>query len=196
MLEILGTVFGASAGGGLLGLIGGLFRQWLDGQQRAQDLSVELQTLKEKNRHESDMRDKDLALMQAEAASQFKLEEMKGDNAIEAARFAAIGAMQAADKATFATGDTAANSPWFIAVDCVRGLIRPVITILFDLAMLVIFGVLVALLWDSLQALFAAKDPMIVKPMFDLLFEVVKSIIFLATTATGYWFVARSPSNR
>lgn len=191
MLEILGGIFSAATGGGALGLVGGLLRQGLDYFNKRAEIAREVEVLKERNAHELAMRDKDLALMTAEAAAQLRVVQEQGENAAEVAQINAIATSFAADRASFATGEIASNSPWFVAVDVVRGLIRPTITLLFDLAMLAIWGVLMWLLWGQLGKLFAIADPNVVKPMMDLLLEITKSIIFLATTATGYWFVAR-----
>lgn len=196
MLEILGGIFSAATGGGALGLAGGLLRQGLDYFNKRADIAREVGVLTVRNAHELAMRDKDVALMQAEAAAQLRVVQEQGANAADVAQINAITASFAADRAAFATGEAAKDSPWFIAVDVVRGLIRPVITLLFDLAMLVIWIVLMWLLWDDLSRLFAARDPAITAPMMALLMEITKSIIFLATTATGYWFVARTSGAR
>lgn len=196
MLELLSGVFAAASGGGAMGLVGGLLRQALDLLHKRTDQANELALLREKNQTELALRDKDLALMTAETKGQLAVVEATAEGNVQVAQLNAIGASFGADKATFATGTLAAESKWFVMVDVVRGLIRPAITLLFDLAMLAIWIVLIALLWDSLAALFAARDPGITKTMFDLLIEVTKSIIFLATTATGYWFVARGSSSK
>jgi len=196
MLEILGGIFSAATGGGALGLVGGLLRQGLDYFNKRADIAREVEVLKERNAHELQMRDRDLALMQAEAAANLKVMQEQGDAIADVAQINAIAASFAADKASYATGEAAKDSPWFIAVDVVRGLIRPGITILFDLAMLAIWGALMVLLWGDLSKLFAARDPAVTVPMMSLLMEITKSIIFLATTATGYWFVARTSGAR
>lgn len=196
MLETLWGVFAAATGGGFMGLLGGLLRQGLDLLNKRAEIQRELEVIKANSAHELAMRDKDIDLMKAEAEANFRLAEEQGNTALGVAQVNAIAASMASDKATFATGERAKDSPWFIAVDVVRGLIRPGITILFDLAMLAIWIVLIALLRDTLATLFAAKDPAVTKPLMDLLLEVTKSIIFLATTATGYWFIARPHGNR
>lgn len=180
-----------AAGGGLFGMIGGLVRQFLDYRDKKDAQAHDLDVLKATQAHELALRDKDKELLVAESESQFKLAEVQIDGAVETARLGAVAASYAGDKANFATGESAKNSPWFIAVDFLRGVIRPGITLLFDLALLAIWICLIVLLWPELARLFAAKDPSIVQPLWSLLNEITKSIIFLATTATGYWFVAR-----
>ncbi len=191
MLEMLGGVFAAATGGGALGIVGALLRQGLDYFAKKAEIAREVEILKEHNAHELAMRDKDRELMVAETEARLKVVQEEGESAAEVAQINAIAASFASDKASYATGEAAKNSPWFIAVDFVRGMIRPGITILFDLAMLAIWAALMYLLWNDLSDLFVAKDPIITKPMMDLLIEITRAIIFLATTATCYWFVAR-----
>lgn len=194
MGELIAGAFASAASGGLLGVFGGLLRQGLDWVKRRSELAQELAILQERNRHEAEMRDKDREMLRLEGEGKVKLATVEGDALIEKARMEAIGASFAADRATFATGEAAANSKWFIAVDVVRGMIRPTITLLFDLALFVIWGVLVYLMWDELAKLLAARDPAITRPLLEHFWEITKAIIFLATTATGYWFVARPGS--
>lgn len=192
MLELLGGIFSAATGGGALGLLGGLARQALDYFHKREEIANELAVLKERNAHELLMRDKDRELLEAESASQFKMAEIQGETTIEAARLGAVAASFASDRATYATGQIAANSPWFIAVDFLRGIIRPGVTLLFDFALLVIWGLLAWHLAPILMELFASREPAVLKPLLDQFFEITKAIIFLATTTTGYWFVART----
>jgi chorismate mutase len=196
MLEILGGIFSAATGGGALGLVGGLLRQGLDYFNKRAEIAREVEVLKENHAHDLAMRDKDRELMLAESTAQLRVVMEQGESLAEVTQINAIAASFAADKASYATGEAASNSPWFVAVDVVRGLIRPTITILFDLAMLAIWGLLMWLLWGQLGKLFAIADPSVVKPMMDLLLEITRAIIFLATTATGYWFVARASGGR
>lgn len=196
MLEILGGIFSAATGGGALGLVGGLLRQGLDYFNKRAEIAREVEVLKENNAHELAMRDKDRELMLAEADARLKVAAEQGESAAEVAQINAIAASFATDRASYATGEAASNSPWFIAVDVVRGMIRPTITLLFDFAMLAIWCALMYLLWGQLGKLFAIADPSVVKPMMDLLLEITRAIIFLATTATGYWFVARTGGGR
>ena len=190
LTEILGLA-AAGASGGLLGIVGGLFRQGLDWMKRRTELANELALAREKFKHDEAMRDKDAAILRLEGENAVKVAKTEGDSLIESERMRAIAASFAADRATFATGAKAADSAWFIAVDVVRGLIRPGLTLLFDLALFVIWGLLMYLLWDEMAKLFAAKDADVMKPMLGLLIEIVRAIIFLATTCTTYWFVAR-----
>ncbi len=190
LTDLLG-VAASAASGGLLGFVGGLARQGLDWLKRRSELAQELEILKERNRHEAELRDKDREILKLEGENALKVETVKGDAAVEEARMDAIAQSFAADKATFATGAEAANSAWFIFVDTVRGLIRPAITLFFDVALLVLWGLLIWLLWDYLKPLFIARDQGVVKPMMDMLLEITKAIVFLALSCTSYWFVAR-----
>lgn len=196
MLEMLAGLAATASGGGLLGVLGGLIRQGVDYFAKKAEADAQLALLQARNAHELAMRDKDMAMMQAEAASRLRVAEEQGASAEEVARLAAVAASFASDKATYATGAEAADSPWFIAVDVVRGLIRPMITALFDVALLAIFGVLVALLWDDLSRLFSARDPSVTAPLMALILEILKAIIFLAVTTTSYWFVTRRSDSR
>lgn len=188
--DILG-VAASAASGGVLGLFGGLARQGLDWLKRRSELSQELSILKERNANEQILRDKDREILKLEGENAVRLQNIKSDGDVDVARMGAIAQSFASDRAQYATGEKAANSGWFIAVDVVRGMIRPGITVLFDLALLVIWVALMWLLWDYLKPLFLAKDPTVVTPMMNMLVEITKAIVFLAITCTTYWFVAR-----
>lgn len=192
MLDLLGTVFGAATGGGVLGIVGGLIRQWLESAQAKAKLNQDLAILKAQHLHEETMRDKDAAILKLEAEGKVKIAQTEGDSTVEASRYAAMGASFAADKATFATGEKARESRWFVLVDVMRGGIRPVLTVVLDLSVILIWAVLMWLLWGELAKLFAARDPLVLQTMVALIVEIVRSVVFLATTATGYWFVAKT----
>ncbi len=195
MGELLG-LFATAATGGVFGGIAGLLRLGLDWVKRRSEIAHELSVLQERNAHELKMRDKDLEMLRLEGDVKVKVAAAEGDAMVESSRMQAIASSFASDKATFATGAEAANSPWFVAVDFVRGMIRPAITVLFDLALFVIWGVLLYLLWEHLGALLRAKDATIVALLSAQFVEITKAIIFIALSATSYWFVARQKEGK
>lgn len=195
MFEVLGGLFAAGASGGFLGMFGGLVRKgldiWEERDRRRQDLAI----LNSQQEHELKMRDKDREMLEAEAKAEFAITEMQTDGAIEAQRLKTLGTAFETDRAQFATGELAANSPWFIAVDVLRGAIRPLTTILYEFAVLALFIIFVVVLEEPIKALLLSKDPGMTKAMMDLLTQVVQTILFIASTTISYWFVGRGSGN-
>lgn len=117
MLSILTTILGSTGFGALLGAIGGVANRFIDIKLK----SMELEALKVRNQHELDMRDKDLAQVRAEWNAREKIATIEGEAKESEAAYDALAVSYRADKSTYGIG----------FVDGVRGVIRPMITLLF-----------------------------------------------------------------
>lgn len=191
MLDILGTLFGAATGGGLLGAIAGLAQKALDAYHQKQIEEQNLLTLQENHRQELLLKDKELQLMQFEASSQLSLAELDSRTKIDLASYDALKASHEDDKATYATGSEAANSLWFIAVDFIRGIIRPFITLYLTL-IYTICGAYVTHKMFTLSGSPLLNDTKWLETNFT---DLISSLLFMTSTVVLWWFGTR-PSQK
>lgn len=158
----------------VLGLAGGLFQRWMDLKKEKETAAREVAILREKNAHDQIMRDKDLALMEAEAKNAMAIAELGARSELDKAAYASLSTALQADRATYSDrikdmGPVAKTA--LVMVDVVRGLTRPGLTI-----------ILVVYVGDLMQRI----------PTTDPLYETIaQGILSLAFTAVGFWFGAR-----
>jgi hypothetical protein len=91
-----------------------------------------------------------------------------------------------ADVAQYATGRKAANSAWFIAVDVIRGLVRPTLTVYVMIVVTLIY-------WQLMQLVGGLKAI----PTHDALLMlkgVIDGLMYTATTIVLWWFGTRTKS--
>lgn len=175
MLDVL---LGAS--GGIFGIIGALVKQGLETYQAKNEAAKQLSLMQETNRHEAIMADKQKELIQIEAASGLVLAEVNKAKETDIAAYDALSASYAGDKATYSEAKT---SIWMVVVDFVRGMTRPALTLFFSVS-LVGFAVVI---WAAVPA-----DVILTQDFLKATFyRLVDALIFLATSAVGWWFAAR-----
>lgn len=180
MLDIL---MGAS--GGVFGIIGALVKHGLEVYQEAKREEMSLAVTKENNAHELAMADKRIQEITLEAQHATQLAQVAAAKEVDVAGFQALAASYDSDKATFSQAPT---SPWMIAVDFCRGVIRQLLTLAFSVA-------LVATTWWLLSKL-PAETITDAKFLDGTFYRLVDAMIFLATSAVGWWFAARGVSKR
>ena len=179
MLDVL---LGAS--GGIFGILGALVKHGLEVYQEGQKEERSLAVLKETHAHELAMADKEAKIMQFEADNDLVLAKVKASGEIEQAGIAALSTSYETDKSTYSQDPT---NPWLVAVDVVRGMIRPSLTMYFA----VFLTLITIFFWQRLpMALYS--DPKFLESTF---YRLVDALIFLATSAIGWYFAARPSSN-
>jgi glycerol uptake facilitator-like aquaporin len=204
-------------------LIGGLMG-WLQKKQEIERFKLEMT-------HELAKMDKEHQYLMAEAEGKILLAKEQHAQQVELAEISALAGSYKADAATYITSISdkmLEKLPWaaklMVIVDFVRGLIRPVLTIGLDAMSMVILGVIVYLIMQTvgtfssglastiqdelikagITPLFPAQYKVLVehlglsnyvslKLLMDLFVETVRAILFLAGTATGWWFQTRAP---
>lgn len=119
--------------------------------------------------HDLAMRDKDREHLAMELANRSEIAKVDADTAIGLREFDAVGAAIAADRATY--GDSLTGR----IVDLVRGLIRPVVTI-------VAMGLLGFMTSRALRVPLQPADAV----------DVLRQVLFISGNAVGYWFGTRS----
>lgn len=171
------------ASGGIFGILGALLKQGLETYQEDKRAEASLANLIETNKHELAMADKRMEEIRLEAQHATALAEIGRAKETDVAAYGALSDSYANDKATYSNAKT---SPWMIMVDAVRGLIRPVLTAVFSLA-------LIGSTWWLLSVVpaDAYSDPEFLKAT---LYRMIDALLFLATSAVGWWFAARYTS--
>lgn len=168
------------ASGGIFGILGALGKNALEIWQAKNKATQELAVLAEQNKHELAMADKRMEEIKLEAQNAVALGEIAR---IKETDVAAYGAMEASYDSDRATYSNAKQSPWMVAVDVVRGLIRPALTVMFS----------IALVGATLWILTNIDRSILTQQAFleGTLYRMVDAFLFLATSAVGWWFAAR-----
>jgi hypothetical protein len=175
MLDLL-----MGSAGGIFGIFGALAKHGLEIWQAKKKAEADLAVLQEQNRHESLMSDKRAAEIELEARNAIALSEIARAKETDIAAYGALGASYESDKAAYSD---APQSPWMVAVDVARGFIRPLLTLVFSGALIVGAAWLYKNVPESVSS-----DPEFLKNTF---FRMVDALIFLSTSAVGWWFAAR-----
>lgn len=175
------SLFGTSGFGALMGWLGGLANRWFDLKSKSMDMEI----LKIKNEQELLIRDKDLEQIKFEWESRSKVAQIEGEakvaeaakvaeGAIESAAYAALSASYSNDKATYG----------IMFIDGVRGLIRPLITLIFTGIAIYINAEIMYLLTDTWATLSQVDK-------VKLVFTVVDWMLFQTSVVVGWWFANR-----
>jgi hypothetical protein len=187
MLEAISGVLGGVASGGFTALFGGItgvVGAWL---RQKHDLAVMKLQSEEKGRD----RLHELAVMDREAASAEKLALVHLDETTIAGELAAMGKSIEAEAAgaTWSTPWMSKATGWagkvvavaLGAVDVVRGLIRPALTLSLVL--------MTYQLWFDMSKQLGASFP--TATASSVVVRVVDMILFLTCMAVGWWFGSR-----
>lgn len=168
------------ASGGIFGILGALFKQGLETWQEKKKAEAALAVLVENNRHEAAMADKRMDEIRLEAEHATVLAEIGRVKETDVAAYGALTESYDNDKATYSNAPT---SQWMVMVDAVRGLIRPVLTTVFS----------IALIGSTWWLLSVVPDETIQNPEFlnATLYRMIDALLFLATSAVGWWFGSR-----
>lgn len=176
MLSLIVSLFSTSGVGSLIGWVGGLMNRKIDLAAKQAEYKYSL-----------DMRDKDLAETQAEAAGRVAVAERQ----TETARATAEGITEQAAYSAMAEGykeqthELGGKWAW---VDATSKLIRPVVTVLF---VSISLGISVYIIHKAIQSGVAFT----VDDWKEWVTYVVHWVFFQAGVVIGWWFANR-PSGR
>lgn len=185
MLETILGLFAGAGTGGVIGILGGLLKQWLTQWQHKAELAQELSILKEKNDHERLMMDKQNEHIRLEAENAVKLAELRTAGETEKAAYDAMAKSYEADKAVGDDGVMDRYPRVYAVIDFLRLSTRPVLT----WYLVVIYSVFAG--WVTYKTFALLPD------MADYAFlraaftHVLQTVAFMVTAAWGWWFVSR-----
>jgi hypothetical protein len=159
--------------GAIAGAIGAIGNKIIDLKLK----DKENDALKIKLDHDVVMRDKDLALAQAEANARFEMAKVDADVKAVTADMSALQASFIVDKATYT------DSRWGYIIDFIRGSTRPVLTYL---AMYLVIFMTIMTIKDMDKHPLTSEQSM----------EILKEVLFLAGLAISWWFGARPGTSK
>lgn len=174
-------ILGAS--GGIFGIVGALFKHGIEVYQEKKKAEASLALLAEQNKHELLMADKHQALIEVEAKNALTLADLNASRDIDIAAYGSLTSSFEQDKATYSD---AKENPYIIAVDVVRGMIRPLLTVIFSLSLIGF----TAWLWIAVPDMMAGNEEF----MKQTFYRLIDSLIFLGTSSCGWWFGSRGVS--
>lgn len=182
MIAALMTLLGSSTVGSALG---GFFA-WLNKQNDLQVLELQLADKDRDRAHELALRDKDLAQVQAEAAAKKDIAIVEGDAQVDAARMAAIAAVQAGDVTGAAELGAAGWWRWaLVLADAAKKSMRPLLTV-------ALIGSALALNWSLVDAFIThGWTALGVSDRHDAAMLALAWVTGQASVVVSYWFVAR-----
>jgi hypothetical protein len=179
--DILSAI-GAVASGGVTGIVGAVAQRVFDWKNKKLDLEAESRRLS----HELALRRVDVEIMEKEFAARTRVAEIEGETRRETAD-AEVFAASFREPAQYAAGH--ALSPrqvgWMVALDFLRGIVRPGLTLYLVILTTLIYGQAHALLSGSV---FTPADAL------ALAQRAIDTVLYLTTTATLWWFGTRNKS--
>jgi len=186
MLTSLLSVFGSVFAGGATGLLGVLVQKFFDLQTRKLDAESSLKRAE----LELQLKDKDLAIMQAEWEQRGKVATIEQEGAVAVEAQKAFAQSLQADRATYLTADAAKGDIFSLRVlallEFLRGVVRPTLT----LALLVMS-------WQLYEQTSAILKTIGTQPNVEVLqaqsLHISTTILYLATTVVTWWFGIRNP---
>lgn len=181
MLEILGTIFGSIFSGGATGIIGVVAQRFADYQNKKLDMAIE----KQRGEQELEKRKVDAEIMTQEWAGRTKVAEVEaaGHEAVaDAQAFAASFAMEP-QRFSEASKVTEGQQWVLVALDALRGSVRPLLTLYLC--------ALTTMVYLQARALLAKED-LDAAAALDLEKLIVGQILYLTTTCVLWWFGTRN----
>lgn len=158
--------------GSLLGWLGGLANRWVDFKTKQLDIQI----LEIKNKHELDLRDKDMEQVKVEAENKLQLAVEEGKTVIEQAAYNALSESYKAD------AEIKDVDKW---VNDVRAMVRPVTTAIFTVAALIQVMVIFIVAFGVLDLKFTPEQ------IFELVKYSVMWVFFQAGTVIGWYYATR-----
>jgi hypothetical protein len=184
MMGALLAFLGSSASGSLIGGLFALFNRKIDIDAKKLDLAHEVARWG----HEVALRDKDIALAQAEAQGRKEVAIIEGDSMVEAARMEAIGQSHAAEKLDASELKAAGKfAPVLVFVSALNKLIRPILTI-------ALAGAAIYINWLFIEAFRTSNVLLSPEQQLDLYTQAAAWIGGQGAAVISYWFVSRGSS--
>lgn len=159
-----GTAVAAS--GGVVGLVGSLLSNLVSGMKKKAEMKRERELLELEHQQALELKDLDRQIAQAQAQSDMQAQQVELLREARQHDNSNYVASLRHDTSQLVTEGNA----WLVAAEFVRKIYRPLLT-----------SCLVWLVYETYQTAPAADKA-----------EIIKSVLFLASTAVGWWFADRS----
>jgi uncharacterized membrane protein len=159
-------------GGSVLGTVGAMVTRWQEGKQKLKEAEMDLRKLELMQNHELSMAEKQHVYQMQELAAQQEINETNKS-------YEALVSSIESDKASYSYQS---KSKWLVFVDVVRGTMRPALTGLLVLFMMVFEIWLVVKFGMDLTPGEAAS----------LITRILECLLVGANLALAWWFGARS----
>ena len=172
MISGIVALLTSGAGGGIVGGLFGLFRQWGERKERVQMAEIELQ--RDQLEAQERQKDREHESMMLEKGATLQLQQTVAEGEIEAD----IAAVKARGKAAWAEFRNLNTSTW---MDNVRASVRPV----FAYYVMIVFSIL--LFW----AFGKFNDTITADVGAELLMDLISTLIFMLTSITAFYYVSR-----
>jgi len=169
MLDLLSNALTAILGGGATGLLGSAVTGWLDYKHQAA-----------KYKHDQRMEELSQQAIELENEGALAIADRKATAAEQVARSQAQTASYGADRATYAIG-THADNGWLIAVDVLRGIIRPLLTLYCAAILTMLLIYIEHTIGPGTQA----------ELIGGILQQLVNGILYICSTVLLWWFGSR-----
>ena len=191
------SLLGSSAFGSILGGVFAFMNKKADFEVKKLELSHEVEKwahdLKVKDKdleHDLKVKDKDLEYAKQEALGRKDVAIIEADANVEAARFAAIAAVQASDRITADEIREAGSWGWlFVIAATLNKLIRPLATIFLAGTAIYINMLLVGKLTEGWEQFTQVQR-------YEAAMQAFAWITGQAGAVLGYWFVSRGLSTK
>ena len=133
--------------------------------------------------HEEKMAEINIQILDKELEASKEITRMESEAKIEVGDAGALTASYSADRATYA-GGKARESKWFVLVDVLRGLVRPLLTLYL--------AAVVTLLYIDFYTLMQGAEALPVKDIVQMSQTIVNTVLYVATTVLLWWFGTRN----
>lgn len=185
MITAILSLLGSSAFCSMLGGIMALFNRKIDAELKRMEQEHEAKGWT----HQLSMRDRDIEHAKVEAAGRRDVAIIEGDTAIEAARFQALAAAQAADRITPDDIKAAGKMGWLLVLaEALSKWVRPVVTVAIGGAAIYVN----LLLMEKFVASWPAMTP---TQQYEMSIQAFAWITGQASAVFGYWFVSRGSNS-
>jgi hypothetical protein len=171
-------------GGGITGLIGSVTQRIYE--YKSKKLDIELQ--KEKYANELALRKADAEIMAQEWASRTKVAEIEATAQVETEDSKAFAAALTSEPKVYHEGVLSNKQNWLmIILDFARGIVRPGLT-LYLCAITTVIYVKAARLLNG--------NTILPGMAYDLVTQIINTILYLTTSCVLFWFGARNKSKQ
>lgn len=182
MFSILGTIFTSIISGGATGIFGVAIQRFFDLKKIDRDIQIESLRMN----HEINLRKVDMEIMEKESAARVRVAEVEAEGREAVADAQTFAASFVEPRAYSADVGVTKNQGWtLIALDFIRGLVRPGLTVYLCIITTLVY-------FQAYHLLEREGVLMDVSRAMALIELVVGTILYLTTTCVLWWFGTRN----